>query len=419
MDIKVILESLEKAGAIDDLLTFAPVVGPGAVISNNLEWSSKFSEGRTAFYNGDYELAAQIFRDLDESIPGHDRFLTPAKINETFCWLRLGKFKEYIQEYERLVVQGRVYGVVLWNLAIACCFTGQMAKAELYLLKWFDSATPQFLGKGYLLLALLQLRKGETEQAIRSFNNAWEIDKDFCNRLILKYLGSEMAQRMLGTEEFLETPIAKEPQIIAKEEVLSTFQELLIPRAPGKYPQVAQQLSEFEYQSGYIAALEKFGDGDIDEALRIIETLLKGARERGALLWAKAACLLAKRQWKEGVALIEDQLGDTTLPGGVLWNATCAYFNLGNYESALSTIQKCTEGEYRSSPTAWLVQGLLAHLCGKNSLRNAAIKEAIRISPKQMVYHVGLLKQIGVDLEGLPSEERRVLKVEDEELVAT
>jgi tetratricopeptide (TPR) repeat protein len=418
MDIRVILESLEKANAIDDFLTFAPVVGPGAVISNNLEWSSKFSGGRTAFYNGDYKLAAQIFRELDESLPGHDKFLTPAKINETFCWLRLGKFPEYIRQYEPLVIQGKVYGVVLWNLAVAYCRMDKTVEAELCLKKWLGSPAPQFLGKGYMLLSILQLRSGKTDDAIDSFHNAWKIDKDFCIRTILKHLGPEMTRRALGAEVFVEVPAKKEPQIVAKEEVLSTLQELLVPRAPGKYPQVAQQLSEFEYQSGYIAALEKFGDGDVDEALRIIESLLKGTGERGALLWTKAACLLARRQWKEGIALIEDQLGDTTLPGGVLWNATCAYFNIGNYESALSTIQKCIEGEYRSSPTAWLVQGLLAHLCGKSSLRNDAIKEAIKVSPKQLVYYVGLLKQIGVDLEGLPSEERRVLIVEDEELVA-
>jgi hypothetical protein len=80
-----ILESLEKAGAMEELLTFAPVVGPSAFISNNLNGSNRFTEGKTAFYNGDYEYAAQIFHELDENLPGHDWFLTPAKINESFC----------------------------------------------------------------------------------------------------------------------------------------------------------------------------------------------------------------------------------------------------------------------------------------------------------------------------------------------
>jgi tetratricopeptide (TPR) repeat protein len=72
------------------------------------------------------------------------------------------------------------------------------------------------------------------------------------------------------------------------------------------------------------------------------------------------------------------------------------------------------------------VQGLLAHICGNSSLRNSAIKEAgriagriaRRISSSQLIHYIGLIKQIGVDLEELPSEEEpQILKVEDEQLV--
>lgn len=416
MDTKSILESLEGADILEDFLTFAPVVGPGAVISNNLEWSSRFTEGRTSFYNGDYELAAQIFHKLDESLPGHDWFLTPAKINETFCWLRVGEFTEYVQHYEPLATQNKVYGNVLWNLAVAYCRLEKMTNAEECLKKWLGSYASQFLGKGYLLLSILQYHNGKIDDALRSFQNAWKIDKVFI-RTVLNYLGPEMENAMLDTEISAETPAKKDLQIVAKDEVLSALQELLVPHAPGKYPQVAQQLSEFEYQSGYVAALEKFGDGDIDEALKIIESLIKGSRERGALLWAKADCLLAKREWKDSIALIEDQLSDPYISEGVLWNATCAYFNLGKYELALRTITKCTEGGYRTSPWAWLIQGLLAHLCGESGPRNDAIKGAIRISPKQLVYYIGLLKQIGADLEGFSSEETpQILRVEEEQL---
>lgn len=67
---------------------------------------------------------------------------------------------------------------------------------------------------------------------------------------------------------------------------------------------------------------------------------------------------------------------------------------------------------------AWLIQGLLAHLCGEGGLRNHAIKEAIKISPKQLVLYVGLLKQIGADLKGLPTEEEpQILKVDEEQLL--
>jgi tetratricopeptide (TPR) repeat protein len=418
MDIKSILESLERVDAIEDLLTFAPVVGPSNFISNNLEWSSRFSEGRTAFYNSDYERAAQIFHELDEGLPGHDWFLTPAKINETFSWLRLGKFTEYVQQYEPLATQNKVYGVILWNLAVAYCRLEKMDKAEECLKKWLESSSPPFLGKGYLLLSILQFHNGKIDDAISSFHTALKVDKLFCIQAIERHLGPETAEAVPEAETTLREPTKIEPQIVAKDEVLSALQEFLIPRAPGKYPQVAQQLSEFEYQSGYVAALEKFGDGDIDEALRIIDSLIKGSRERGALFWAKAACLLAKREWKDSIALIEDQLGDLDISEGVLWNATCAYFNLGKYELALRTITKCTEGVYRTSPWAWLIQGLLAHLCGEGGLRTDALKEAIKISPKQLVYYVGLLKQIGSDLEGLPSEEEpQILGVEDEHLV--
>jgi hypothetical protein len=75
MDIKSILESLERTDSIWELLTLTPIVGPGAVISNNLKWSSRFSEGKAAFYNGEYAQAAHTFRELNEDIPRHDKFL--------------------------------------------------------------------------------------------------------------------------------------------------------------------------------------------------------------------------------------------------------------------------------------------------------------------------------------------------------
>lgn len=418
MEIKAILESLEKAGAVDDLLTLAPVVGPGAVISNNLEWSSMFTIGRTAFYKGEYEFAAQTFYKLDECLPEHEKYLTPAKINETFCWLYLGKLSDYRLMYENLVKEDKVYGVVLWNFIVACYRMGLEAKAELYLKLWFKSASPPFLIKGLLLISILQFHEGRLEEAMSSFSSAWKSDQNYCKQFMQKYNIPMMEETSTISEGLAQTQAIKENQIIEKEEVLSALQELLVPHAPSKYPQIAQQLSEYEYQFGYIVALEKFGDGDVDEALRYIEHLLKGTRENGALLWAKTDCLLAKRQWREGIALIEDQLNDVGLPGGVLWNATCAYFNLDEYGLALSAIIKCVDLEYRNSSIAWLVQGLLAHLCGKNDLRTHAIREAIILSPKQSINYLGLLKQIGIDLERLSSHEMSpTSKVDDEKLM--
>ena len=418
MDTKSILESLERADTLEDLLTFAPVVGPGAVISNNLEWSSKFSEGRSSFYNGDYERATQTFHELDESLPGHDWILTPAKINETFCWLRLDLFTEYVQHYEPLATQNKVYGIVLWNLAVAYCRLEKMTDAEDCLKKWLGSHASQFRGKGHLLLSILQYHNGKIDDALSSFQNAWKVDKVFCMHIILRKLGPEMASAVLDTGGYSEVPAKKDLQIVAKDEVLSALQELLIPHAPSKYPQIAQQLSEFEYQFGYIAALEKFGDGDVDEALRIIDSLIKGNNEDMALLWAKADCLASKREWEESIALIEDQLSDPSVSERVLWNATCSYFNQSKYELALRTITRCTDGVYRTSPWAWLIKGLLAHLCGESGRRNDAIKEATKISSKQLVYYIGLLKQIGADLEGIPFEEMpQILGVDEEHLL--
>jgi tetratricopeptide (TPR) repeat protein len=418
MDIKSILESLERVDAIEDLLTFAPVVGPSNFISNNLKWSNRFTEGRTAFYNGDYELAAQIFHELDKNLPGHDWFLTPAKINESFCWLRRDKFTEYVQHYEPLSDQNKVYGVVLWNLAIAYCRLEKMDKAEECLKQWLESSSPQFLGKGCLLLSILQFHNGQIDDAISSFQTALKVDKLFCKRAIEKHLGPEATEAVLEAETTLGEPTKKEPQIVAKDEVFSALQELLVPRAPSKYPLIAHQLNEFDYQFGYVTALEKFGDGDVDGALMIIESLISGSKENDALLWAKAACLMAKREWDDAMVSIEDQLDDLSIPGGVFWNATCAYFNLSKYEEALDTIMKCTDAEYRSSPIAWLVQGLLAHLCSRIYLRDAALKEAIRISPRQMAFYISIIKQIGADLGEPPTEEKIQIVTIDDEILA-
>jgi len=402
MNISRVLENLDKTNLISQLATVAPVVAPGAIISNNLEWSNRFREGRAAYFSGNLEKAAQIFVELDIALPGSDRFLTPAKINETFCWLRRGKADEYVQFYQRLSAQNRVYGVVLWNLVVAYIRIEKTNEAEQCLVKWLRAPSIRNLANGHLLLAAIQHRNGESDRAVRSFEKAWEINANFCTDSVSKCLGPENASSVLGVE--ISPPAKRVLQIPAMEEVILVLQRLLIARPPGKSPQIAQQLSEFEYKSGYVSALEKFGDGDIDGALIILDSLLKGSSERSTLLWAKTACLLAKREWEAAVTLIEDQLDDPGLPGAVLWNASCAYFNLAHYDAAYRCIQGCTESEYRTSAMTWFVQGLLAHLCGNVRIRNDSITAAIRISPRQLIYHVGILRQIGVDIGGFPSE---------------
>jgi tetratricopeptide (TPR) repeat protein len=418
MDAKSVLESLDKADAIRDLLVLAPVVGPGAMISNNLEWATSFGQGTTAFQGANYELAMGIFRDLDLSLPGHERFLTPAKINETFCWLRLGRFSEYIQYYKPAMAGGKPYGLVLWNLAIAFCRSGKMADAELCLRRHVHSVQPHFRGRALLLLSLVATANGKKSEAESSLLAAWETDPYYCRSILVKRLGAETTGVLLGEEPAAKPVAAGQADVAAREEVIAALQEALIPRPPEKHPQLIGQLSEFEYQSGYIAALERFGDGDIEDALRIIDSLIKGAAEKSALLWARTACLLAKREWEQAIAQIEDQLADASLPGGVLWNITCAYFNLSRHPAALATIMKCTDREYRTSAAAWIAEAFLAHLCGDHSVRNEAVREAIKASPKQVIYHVGLLRQLGIDVGGLSSAEGvPILKVEDEQLL--
>jgi tetratricopeptide (TPR) repeat protein len=418
MDTKLILELLSETGIIEDLLTPTPVVEPGAVITNNLEWATKFNQARDLFFDRNYEQAAQIFHELDEALPGYGRILTPANINESFCYLNLGRSQDYINKWEPLVKLGQVYGLALWNLALAYYGAGDTIKAEFHLRNWIESPSLRFLPKAYLLLSVLQVRNGRMNEAITSIETALKANIDFCTRTISIHLGLEATMALFEVEKPRKS-IERRIEVAAMDEVLSELGQLLVPRGPGKYPQLAQQLSEFEYQTGYITALEKFGDGDIDGALQLIDSLIKGAIVKDALLWAKADFLATKREWSESIELIEDQIDDPIIPGAVLWNAACAYFYLGKNDLALNTITKVLIREYRTSGITWLIKGLLAHLCGKNAVRNEAIEEAVRISPKQLIYYIGTLRQIGIELEGLSVEERLpTVEIKDEELTA-
>ena len=403
MQPKTILAELDKANYLDTLLTPASIVGPGALISNNLEWLRAFNSGSTAFNKGDYPTAIQIFHDLDDILPRHDNFLTPAKINETLCWLHIGRYADYIHFYEPLFKEGKVYASVLWNLVIAYCRAGNIPDGTVCLDKWFNAPLGRLMAHALLLRAVLQYRNHRREEAEESFEQAWLNDRDFCTRSISKCLGHDLAEALLNIASPQNEQCPPELHVAAREEVISAMQRLLIPRAPGKSPQVVHQLSEFEYRVGYVASMEKLGDGDIDGALSIIESLLKGNEEAQALKWAKAACLLAKRDWRSAALLLENRLDDPSTPGGVLWNKACAYFNLEQFSRALDSLVKCTEREFRTSALAWLAQGLLAHLSGNTTLRNHAIKEAIKISPKQLIHYVSVLRQIGIDPEGVPT----------------
>jgi tetratricopeptide (TPR) repeat protein len=310
MDAKSIIEPLEKTEFIEDLLTPAPIVEPGAVINYNFEWSNKFNQGKELFFNGNYSMASQRFYELDEILPGHENILTPAKINESFCWLHLGKFKQYVEKWEPQLKLGRVWGNALWNLALAYYKLGETKRAENSLKNWIESPSLRFLAKAYLLLSVLQIRNCNISEAITSFDTAIKANRNFCVSTISKYFMSDIVMSLEGEKPIIE----QRAEVIGEDEILSELEKLFVPRGPIKYTKLSQQLSEFEYQTGYITALEKFGDGDIDEALRLIESLLKGAKEKEALIWAKAAFLAVKRDWSGSIKLVEDQLDDQQFP---------------------------------------------------------------------------------------------------------
>ena len=415
MDFKEILESLNKTNIIENLLTPTPIVAPGAMINNNLEWSIKFNKGRDLFLNKNYDESAQQFHELDEALPRQEVFLTPAKINESFCWLYLDRFEEYIEKWEPFVKLGRVYGLSLWNLGLAYYKVGETTKAESCLKDWIESPSLRFLTNAYLLLSMLQVRNEKMEEAISSFDTAVNYNIDLCVRVISNYLGNEVGMALLESEK-TQTLLEKREKVVGEDEVLLELEKILVARSPIKYPQLAEQLSEFEYQTGYITALEKFGDGDIDEALRLIDSLLKGTEEKEALKWAKAAFLAAQHKWNESIEVIDEQLDDLGIPGSVHWNAACAYFYLGNYDFALESIRNCLYLEYQTSGITWLIKGFLAHLCGENNIRDDAINEATRIFPKQLIYYIGVLRQIGIELEELQEDQIQTTEVRDEEI---
>ncbi len=318
------------------------------------------------FFNGSYVLASQRFYELDEILPGHENILTPAKINESFCWLHLGKFKLYIEKWEPQLKLGRVYGVALWNLALAYYRVGETKKAENCLKNWIESPSLRFLAKAYLLLSVLQLRNGKMVEAITSFDTAFNANRNFCVRTISEYLMLDTMMSFDGEKPLVE----QRAEVVGKDEILSELEKLFVPRGPIKYKRLAQQLSEFEYQTGYVTALEKFGDGEIDEALRLIESLLKGAKEKESLIWAKSAFLAVKRDWNGSIRLVEDQLDDPDIPGAVLWNAACAYFYLSKYHLALNAITKCLNLEYRTSGITWLIKVGLTRLGSTNRIQH-------------------------------------------------
>lgn len=129
--------------------------------------------------------------------------------------------------------------------------------------------------------------------------------------------------------------------------------------------------------------------------------------------------MATKREWRKSIKLVEDDLDNPAIPGAVFWNAACSYLYLGKYDLALISITKCVEREYRTSGIAWLIQGLLAHLCGETSIRNESMREAVRISPKQLVYYAGILREIGVEAEELFVQQALpAAKIKDEELTA-
>ncbi len=416
-----ILDGDIQLGLIDELFHRSWTVGPGKYVLDRPNILEQYNKAAQYFDNSDYETAAVLFRELNNSLPNRPTAITTSRISETLCWLKIGKYNDYIEFYAPLHKANPVVGPALWGLAQAYYLKHQIGKSQECIEEWIDNPQEQHPERGHFLLCLLNLQSNDTENARQNLQMALNKNSNLIQRYIAEVeasvkktdlqqvatckdpdpgtTDSTLQQNISLTSTEQQNDIAdKTPHISSsqtnQQSVKSVLQNILIPRPPSRYAQLMQSSNWLKMRSEYSKSLERYSDGDIEESINLIKQLLSKGFDSTPLEWALIDCMVANGDYQNATEKAQSHLENNSTPAAVYWNVACAYYYLGEYGSAFTVSSCFTKKEYSNNAKAWMVSGLLAYLASQNNEAEERLLKASQISGDFLIKYKDVLNHI-------------------------
>jgi hypothetical protein len=326
------------------LLTPLGLVQAGGYLDAFGELRQRFDEAATVYREQRFEEALRLFLDVEREAEARRRGAgRTAQLNAAACALAADRYDQTVRLLEPRYRAGGLFGLPLWNYAVALYRLGRHAEALAALEAWIPKATSEwFRLKGTLAAAGLAALAQRPDLGRPHLRAALEADRDVVTRQLRLEAGSA------GGPAPGASPPLRVPAAVGAPPSPEKLLRLVRPKRPERRAELVAHLSA-EDLALFDAAGEALAEGDTQRPLEQIEALRQRHADLPALDLAAAACLLfAGRNGEARDLLVRAGVGPRR-SGTTLWNLACAQIRTGDWSGAAATLRECATTEYRTS----------------------------------------------------------------------
>lgn len=301
------------------------------------------------FIKRQYKQAYQHFDELRLSLGNQDN-----RQNRIIIW-NLAACATVAEEYF-LTIQlltpfyegGSLYGLPLWNLALAYFRTGQLNQAFTAMQTFITRDTEQNhsrQARGELISASLSLLLGDNEKGRDHLERAISLDINLVKTQLKQLRKTNLGDRISMTSVVDDNSV-RLLSIEEQNELLALAQ----PKKPGREPRLSLSLSPKEIEQ-FTRAIENLSEGDTDNVLQDINELRRNHPNVEPLEATAAAVKLFMNDHESAREIFQNmEQAGLSLSGASLWNLACAQIFLRDYSGAQQTLDKCFKTEYKTKP---------------------------------------------------------------------
>ncbi len=334
---------------------------PGSIIKlspvNTIDDShyKLFGNACSQFMLGQFKQALEAFESLVSFPEDTNRtFARVAAWNAAACAIMLGKNTRAIDLLSPMYNSGNLYGIPLWNLAIAYyrqeLFESSFKAMNDYVNR--DIKGNKLLrAKSELIIACLSVLSKKIDNFTTHILKATEWDVNF----VRSQLSFDPKVLSAKTNLSISTAEKKAHKTSPKISPATQKQLLIIaePKRPERNPALSAFLPNDEIEK-YTHSLEILSEGNYEQAT-IELTQLKNSYPNVTLLSLALAAALLSAEKNDDAYNIFSQLEQSgaQLSGAALWNYACTQVRLGMWDGALKSFLACSETEYRTKPQLW------------------------------------------------------------------
>ncbi len=343
----ILLENEERV--LQRLFRPGPPVKLSPALSVNPDLREQIENASSLYFVGNFTNALQAFDTLSSEL---DTSQTPLRRvlawNKAACAIMVGDNHRVVELLSPMYATGSLYGIPLWNLAIAYYRDGRTEEAIRRLEDWIarDVTDNKFrTARCELIIACLYILLKDKDAALAHLLKAAQLNVG----LVASQLGIEQ-------EDFTAIIFDTAPQVPFRKvipsispAVRSQLLQIAEPKRPQRTPALSAHLTYNEMER-YTRALEILAEGNYEGAAHELNELRQKYPSVPLLEASTAAALLfAGRNETARDILLQLEQSGVQHTGATLWNLACAQIRLGDWSGAFRALGACAETEYRTN----------------------------------------------------------------------